>query len=813
MSTGYRTLMVAVIGAFMLATSHGRNTAAANEPPVAEAGLPRYAANLSVQLDGRGSYDPDGPGPLSYTWTQVSGPPVVITRADTATPTVSGFVQKEQIQECEFELVVNDGQSASLPDKAKVIIVPTFTNCTMTLENPAFDPGKPTVIFFHGGTSEQTGGGKLNDPIWSSKANIISFPSYVADPGTFSGAQTERSYQRPGDRVIVYLSATAPDYRQPIQTFGWSIGGLLALEVALRLNVTYADPRYAVNHACLIDPSAWVMGTPEFHRRVALLLANPVEGEQCWVASLEAANVSVCPSALNVVFAADHALPWNWYRNSLATVESTPFNHGVVGGAYWSVLGPGRNLQLASTPGVETYKFRWTGSATAGQIELFDESAHPGRLPEPVTLGAWVSLNDMSGAQEGAVLSCHESENAVGYELLMGSDPYRVMDFRVVSDTPLPPMDVVRDLPFEETWWTVRARDRFGSTIHADPVRLDLMSLAALPVENTRTGRRYGLIEHALLVSEPGDTLILDPLVYEVNLRLAMPLTIRSLDPNDPIIVAGTILRGRGSEPTVTFAGRKNAKCTLAGLTVLGETVAISCCDAVPTIRDCAVESPDGIAVEFWHGHRPEFVNCTFIGRVKEGGDPGLIAYWKLDETEGTVAHDSEGENDAIVIGAPMWWPEGGRMGGGLELDGVHDHVRTEFVCNPSLGAFSVFAWIKGGTPGEVILSQAGAANWLMADAGGGVLSTELKGLGRFGKVLTSNQTITDGSWHRVGLTWDGVTRILYVDNVEVASDAQSNPATAWDGLHIGAGSTLMPGTFWSGLIDDVWVYDRAVEP
>jgi hypothetical protein len=33
------------------------------------------------------------------------------------------------------------------------------------------------------------------------------------------------------------------------------------------------------------------------------------------------------------------------------------------------------------------------------------------------------------------------------------------------------------------------------------------------------------------------------------------------------------------------------------------------------------------------------------------------------------------------------------------------------------------------------------------------------------------------------------------------------------NGLYIGAGSELMPGTFWSGLIDDVRIYDRAVKP
>ncbi|MFC1762599.1 LamG-like jellyroll fold domain-containing protein [Planctomycetota bacterium] len=34
-----------------------------------------------------------------------------------------------------------------------------------------------------------------------------------------------------------------------------------------------------------------------------------------------------------------------------------------------------------------------------------------------------------------------------------------------------------------------------------------------------------------------------------------------------------------------------------------------------------------------------------------------------------------------------------------------------------------------------------------------------------------------------------------------------------WGDLQIGAGNTLDPGTFWSGLIDDVRIYDRVVTP
>jgi len=90
---------------------------------------------------------------------------------------------------------------------------------------------------------------------------------------------------------------------------------------------------------------------------------------------------------------------------------------------------------------------------------------------------------------------------------------------------------------------------------------------------------------------------------------------------------------------------------------------------------------------------------------------------------------------------------------------------------------------------------------------------TDLKAAGRFGQPLISQTTITDGDWHRVGLTRDGSNRKLYVDGVEVAKDTQAGLAGSDGGLYIGAGKGLEPGAFWSGLIDDVRIYDRAVTP
>ncbi len=209
-----------------------------------------------------------------------------------------------------------------------------------------------------------------------------------------------------------------------------------------------------------------------------------------------------------------------------------------------------------------------------------------------------------------------------------------------------------------------------------------------------------------------------------------------------------------------------------------------------------------------------------WLKEVVKPQEPGLVAHWRLDETEGFIAHDSVGDhNGFVLVQNPLWRPTGGKIAGALELDGIDDSVSAPFVLNPAEGAFSVFAWIKGGSPGQVIISQTGGtgtgATWLGTGPSDGALMSALVSPGRFGSPLVSNAVITDGQWHHIGLVWNGSYRTLYVDEIEAAKDAQpqSQPISANGGLYIGTGKGREAGSFWSGLIDDIRIYDRAVTP
>lgn len=197
-----------------------------------------------------------------------------------------------------------------------------------------------------------------------------------------------------------------------------------------------------------------------------------------------------------------------------------------------------------------------------------------------------------------------------------------------------------------------------------------------------------------------------------------------------------------------------------------------------------------------------------------------IVAHYKLDETEGGIARDSTGHNHGTLHGGPVWQYGSGKIDGALQFDGVDDYVETPAVLDPADGAFSAFAWIKGGAPGQVIVSQAdgpGAGEtWIGTDPSQGRLVTGLvppAGGRNPPSALQSEFVITDGQWRHVGLVWDGSRRYLYVDGTEVAKDASTlAPLKPSDGgLHIGAGKNLEAGSFWSGLMDDLRIYNQAL--
>ena len=198
----------------------------------------------------------------------------------------------------------------------------------------------------------------------------------------------------------------------------------------------------------------------------------------------------------------------------------------------------------------------------------------------------------------------------------------------------------------------------------------------------------------------------------------------------------------------------------------------------------------------------------------REIEDPTLTAHWAFDETAGDAAADNAGDHPGAVTGACLWCPDAGQVDGALELDGT-TFVVTDHILSPSDGAFSVLVWVQGGAAGQVVVSQDSGSDWLAIDPDSGSLMTAIappKSRKPVGP-LVSDAIVIDGLWHRIALVWDGTSRSLFVDGTLVATDEQGSLVSCTGGLNIGCGTDTTPASFFTGLIDDVRIYNRAVKP
>ena len=125
----YAALVKGADGAFYGTTNAGGTSGygvvfrlVVNQAPAANAGSDQTVDELSlVALDGSASADPNGE-PLAYRWTQVAGPTVLLSAANSVQPTFTAPHVAVGGETLTFKLVVSDGQEFRKLDYLNVII-------------------------------------------------------------------------------------------------------------------------------------------------------------------------------------------------------------------------------------------------------------------------------------------------------------------------------------------------------------------------------------------------------------------------------------------------------------------------------------------------------------------------------------------------------------------------------------------------------------------------------------------------------------------------------------------------------------------
>jgi len=467
-ASGY---MLLIIGLFAV-------TAGANQPPVADAGPDRYVGQNDIQvqvgmwgehtdlgpyvLDGTGSYDPDRGDSLTYQWTKISGPSMVISNANTATPTVS-VITNSSIQTAVLRLTVTDSSLAVDTDEVILTIIPTFVPCenheedwilTIVLRNDHFDISKPAFIYFGGGSCILGGENWPGHVEWMNAANVIDVLRYYPDPPVVPFSP----YYGCGDLLMVYLSSVAGEYYQPIQTAGFSTGCMPAMDAANQMN-TYQDPRYNVNHINLLDNTCGRNDESEIEQ----FITNPVNGEPAWVANYTAANINEVGAVNIFVEQGGHCGPRDHMAASINPdyyAYDDVYNHGVVVGAFTTVAGEGKNYDIPYWA-VDNYRFLWQEITGGARVTVYPPpSVYPGRFPEPVTL-----IKPPEFGANHTTLGSLQSENVAFYQLLIGEDRNNLA---VVYESTRPWVTTGALPPGKTYYWTIKAHEQYGATIFAD---------------------------------------------------------------------------------------------------------------------------------------------------------------------------------------------------------------------------------------------------------------------------------------------------------------------------------------------------------
>jgi hypothetical protein len=207
--------------------------------------------------------------------------------------------------------------------------------------------------------------------------------------------------------------------------------------------------------------------------------------------------------------------------------------------------------------------------------------------------------------------------------------------------------------------------------------------------------------------------------------------------------------------------------------------------------------------------------------------DQGLVGWWKLDETSGTMAADSSPSGaTGTLMGGPVWQPVA-KIGGGLQF--TANNQRVDLGSPPaitSLAAISATAWLFIPTVHVTANTQcifdkaAGASGWFFATsffAAGDLYFRHATSTGAMSRA--SGPVLVPATWQHVAVTWDGgVTSNairFFVDGVETAygqATDRTGAAGPDDTIPLGINCEGTTSALFA-TYDDVRLYNRVLTP
>ena len=193
----------------------------------------------------------------------------------------------------------------------------------------------------------------------------------------------------------------------------------------------------------------------------------------------------------------------------------------------------------------------------------------------------------------------------------------------------------------------------------------------------------------------------------------------------------------------------------------------------------------------------------------------GLVAAYGFEEGSGTTTADTSGNANTGTL-ASATWSSAGKFGKALSFNGTSARVNVNDSNSLDLTtAMTLEAWVNPASASSafrtiILKERTGQLVYaLYSSTSNGRPDTEAA-IGSSNRSVAGTSTLPVGSWSYVSATYDGSTLRFYVNGTQVSSLAVSGAITTSTGaLRIGGNNVW--GEYFSGLIDEVRIYNRAL--
>ncbi|MGD8490602.1 MAG: DUF885 family protein, partial [Anaerolineae bacterium] len=269
----------------------------------------------------------------------------------------------------------------------------------------------------------------------------------------------------------------------------------------------------------------------------------------------------------------------------------------------------------------------------------------------------------------------------------------------------------------------------------------------------------YATIQSAIEAATTGDVIVIAPGTYRENIDFTgKAITVRSSDPEDPEVVATTVIDGGGQGAVVTFRSGETVRAVLTGLTITGgagkaygdesEGQEQICRGSVFATNEDPRFCGGGIVV--W-GSWPTIESNVITGnKVRHGGGGLLVASSAFPTIRGNTIAGNEASAGGAIFVIDDSWPK-------IEGNIIRDNEAAQFGGGIVVELFSA----------PVIEGNTMSGNW-SGTGGGALVVFGYGGATIRGNTIVENETAQSGGALFLGATSESTLQ----DNVIRANEA-----------------------------------------